>query len=212
MAKRRKTGLLDQQQMKRMLFIALVLGSPLWCGAASAQAGTSPAGKVDPHANWATPIALEGVPKLHRVAHNFYRSAQPDPQGFKAMVEKYGVRTIVSLRAFHSDEPLTTGLPVRLYDFPMHTWHIEREDVVGALRALRAATRHGPTLLHCEHGADRTGLITALYRILYQGWSKDAALDEMQNGDFGFHDMWINIPMYVREVDVVQLKRDVGGP
>ena len=93
----------------------------------------------------------------------------------------------------------------------MHTWHIEHEDVVGALRTLRLATQQGPTLLHCQHGADRTGLITALYRILYQGWSKDAALDEMQNGDFGYHDMWINIPQFLRDIDIVALKQDVGG-
>ena len=172
MAKGEISSLLDRTLTKRAFLNALVASPAFGSVAASAQAGTSPASTPDPHADWATPIPLDGVPKLHRVARNFYRSAQPDARGFKALVEKYGVRTIVSLRAFHSDGPLTTGLPVRLYNFPMHTWHIEREDVVGALRALRGSTQHGPTLLHCQHGADRTGLITALYRIiLYQGWS-----------------------------------------
>jgi len=197
--------------MKRAYFIPLMILTHLSSHCVSAQTGMAQGIQPAQHSGWAVPLALAGVPNLHRVAPNFYRSAQPDAQGFAEIVKVYGVRTVVSLRAFHSDEPLTKGLPLRLYDFPMHTWHIEREDVVGALRALRVATLQEPTLLHCEHGADRTGLITALYRILYQSWSKDAALDEMQNGDFGFHDVWINIPRYLREIDIVQLKKEVGA-
>jgi protein tyrosine phosphatase (PTP) superfamily phosphohydrolase (DUF442 family) len=156
------------------------------------------------------PIAVEGVPNLFRVAPNFYRSAQPTAEGFRNLVHRKGFRTVISLRAFHSDRPLTSGLALNVYDFPMHTWHIEQEDVVGALRALRISMKKGPTLVHCEHGADRTGLIAALYRILYQGWSREAAIAEMENGKFGFHDVWINIPLYIRSIDLVQLKKDVG--
>jgi protein tyrosine/serine phosphatase len=161
-------------------------------------------------AKWAQPVSVKGVPNLHQVESNFYRSAQPEAQGFKTLATQYGVRTVVSLRAFNSDAPLTRGLNLKLVRFPVHTWHIEREDVVGALRTLRIATKEGPVLLHCQHGADRTGLITALYRILYEGWSKQAASDEMLNGEFGYHAVWGNIPRYIRDVDVAQLKREVG--
>ena len=159
----------------------------------------------------ATPISVEGVPNLYLVVPNFYRSAQPTAEGFRALVQQKGIRTVINLRAFHSDELLTKGLGLRLFDFRMHTWHIEKEDVVGALRALQLSMNMGPTLVHCEHGADRTGLITALYRILYQGWSKDAAIVEMENDSFGFHDVWINIPFYIRMIDVDQLKQDVAN-
>jgi protein tyrosine/serine phosphatase len=94
----------------------------------------------------------------------------------------------------------------------MHAWHIEREDVVGALRTLRSETRTGPTLLHCTLGADRTGLVAALYRMIYQGWSKEDALEEMEHGGFGFHDIWINIPRFIHELDMGELKRDVALP
>jgi protein tyrosine/serine phosphatase len=159
---------------------------------------------------WAQPIEAAGVPNLHQVEHNFFRSAQPDAQGFRMLATQYGVRTVVSLRAFNSDEPLTRGLNLRLVRFKIHTWHIEREDVVGALRALRSATKEGPVLLHCQHGADRTGLIAALYRVLYEGWSKQAATDEMLNGNFGYHAVWGNIPKFIRNVDVARLKQEVG--
>ena len=187
--------------------LAAVLGK----GAASVTPANAEASSSRPTA-WAQPIEAKGVPNLHQVDKNVFRSAQPNADGFKVLAAQYGVRTIVSLRAFNADEPLTRGLALRLVRYRIHTWHIEREDVVGALRSLRAASEKAPVLLHCQHGADRTGLITALYRILYQGWSKHAAADEMLNGNFGYHAVWGNIPRYVRKIDVVALRRDVGVP
>lgn len=191
--------------MKRRTFIGS-FAATLVVGAGNAWAG---APRRRRPAAWAVPVAVAGAPNLHHVTTNFFRSAQPEPEGFRRLANQYGVRSVVCLRAFHSDVPLIAGLPLRLYTFGMHTWHIEREDVVGALHALRTSMARAPTLVHCEHGADRTGLITALYRVLYQGWSKDRAIDEMENGQFGFHDVWINIPAYIRDTDTAKLKRDV---
>src|SRR5690349_15421465 len=120
---------------------------------------------------WAVPVSLEGAPNLHRVEDNFFRSAQPDANGFKALVSAYGVRTAISLRAFTSDEPLARGLDLKLVRIRINTWNIHRADVVAALHNLRRASRDAPVLLHCQHGADRTGMVSALYRILYHGWS-----------------------------------------
>jgi hypothetical protein len=46
-----------------------------------------------------------------------------------------------------------------------------------------------------------------MYRLLYQGWNKADALDEMQNGGYGYHTMWKNIPVYLRDVDVEKIRR-----
>jgi hypothetical protein len=91
-----------------------------------------------------------------------------------------------------------------------HHLNIEGE----GCRAAEPAARHPrrASALQCQHGADRTGMISELYRILYQGWSKVAALDEMQNGMFGYHAVWGNIPRFIRRVDVEELRRDVGVP
>ena len=161
---------------------------------------------------WAVPVALEGAPNLHRVEENFFRSAQPDATGFKGLATTHGVRTVLSLRAFNADEPLAAGLDLRLVRVRINTWNIKRADVVTALQRLRSASRDAPVLLHCQHGADRTGMISALYRILYQGWSKAAALEEMQNGMFGYHAVWGNIPRFIRRVDLEALRRDVAVP
>ncbi len=140
---------------------------------------------------------------------NFYRSAQPEAEGFKALAKDPGIKTVVSLRAYHSDRPLVIGTGITPIRIRINTWHIETEDVVRALATIRRAETNGPVLLHCQHGADRTGLITALYRVLYQGWSKDAARTEMTQGAFGYHAIWGNIPRYLRRVDPERLRAKV---
>jgi protein tyrosine/serine phosphatase len=158
---------------------------------------------------WATPVAVPGVPNLHRISDTFYRSAQPEAEGFKTLAKGQGVKTVVSLRAFHSDKSLLDGTDMTLVRVPIFTWNIDSDDVIKALSAIRRAEQKGPVLLHCQHGADRTGLVTALYRVLYQGWSKAAALDEMTNGKFGYHAVWGNIPRFLRDANIEVLRKQV---
>ena len=35
-----------------------------------------------------------------------------------------------------------------------------------------------PVLLHCNHGIDRTGVMIAVFRMEYDGWSNEEALQE----------------------------------
>lgn len=171
---------------------------------------------LEPDRNrWAQQVELKNIDNfnLYRVTPAFYRSAQPNKEAFAALANQVGIRTVVSLRVFYSDKPFTQGLPLRLATpIPMHTWHIEWEDVVKALKEVRRASPQAPVLVHCRRGADRTGLITALYRVLYEGWCKDAAIDEMMKGNFGFHPMWGDIPNFIQAVDVERLRRAIDQP
>jgi len=45
-------------------------------------------------------------------------------------------------------------------------------------RVLTAMASGTPTLVHCLHGNDRTGVLCAFYRVLVQGWSRARAWDE----------------------------------
>ncbi len=199
--------------MLREITLSVLLGLLLW-PAATPQVAIARDANHDPMCRVAPALQSEGVPNFHKVTKNFYRGGQPSPSGFEFLSRQCGIRTVISLRVVGRDELTTEGLslPLHLKRFPIHTWSIERDraNVVAALRALRLATLRGPTLLHCEHGSDRTGLVTALYRILYQHWSKRAALNEMKNGGFHFNKIWWNIPRFIKQVDVAQLRREVG--
>jgi protein tyrosine/serine phosphatase len=154
--------------------------------------------------HWAERLPAAGVPNLHRVAPGLLRSAQPGPQDVDAL-QALGVRTLVSFRAFSADEARLAGAPFALRRVPINTWHIRDRHVVRALGAILAAEREGAVLVHCMHGADRTGLVCALYRMAVQGWSRDEARREMLHGGFGYHTMWRNIPRFLAGVDAAAI-------
>jgi protein tyrosine/serine phosphatase len=111
------------------------------------------------------------------VSDTLYRSAQPTAEGLHKLKE-LGITTVVNLRSFHSDrDEIDPGLGYE--HIHMKSWHAERED---AIRFLRIATDPArvPVLVHCQHGADRTGSMIAVYRVIVQGWSKDDAIREMK--------------------------------
>ena len=157
---------------------------------------------------WAEPIELGGVPNLHRITPTLYRSEQPNAEGMKNL-EKMGIRTVINLRYFNHDDDEVKGTNLRTERTKILTWRIDDEHVVEVMRMLKK-TENGPFLIHCQHGADRTGLMSAMYRILVQGWSKEEALEELTEGGFGYHSMWRNIPRYIESADVDELRAAIA--
>ena len=128
----------------------------------------------------AQPITQTGVSNLHKVSDDLYRSAQPTAEGMHAL-KKIGIQTIVNLRSFHSDRDEIADTGLAYEHIYMKAWHAEEEDVVRFLQIVTDKKRL-PVLVHCQHGADRTGTGCAIYRIVIQGWSKEDALREMTEG------------------------------
>ena len=194
--------------MKRIPLLGLfaVLTAPI---VAQETGGQAPPAVVARPAHWAESIALEGVPNLHRISPTLYRSEQPTALGMKNL-EKLGVRTVINLRYFNDDKEEVEGTSLRTEHTKILTWRIGDKHVIEVMNMLKK-TENGPFLIHCQHGADRTGLMTAMYRILEQGWSPDDALKELTDGGFGYHSMWKNIINYVRSVDVDSLKAAIAS-
>jgi len=189
-----------------VLCLAAALAAPTF---AQEAAPPTPAPAAARPAQWAEPIELEGVSNLHRIAPMLYRSEQPTALGMKNL-EKLGIRTVINLRAFNSDEDEVKGTSLRTERVKILTWRIGDDHVVEVMRMLRK-TENGPFLIHCQHGADRTGLMSAMYRILEQGWTPEDALKELVDGGYGYHSMWKNIKRYVQSVDVSKLREAIGS-
>ncbi|MGB2864369.1 MAG: dual specificity protein phosphatase family protein [Sedimentisphaerales bacterium] len=153
---------------------------------------------------WAERIELPGLPNLHKVSDDLYRGAQPTAEGMKQL-EKLGVKTVVNLRSLHSDRDEIKDTGLAYEHINMTTWNTEDKDAVRFLRIVTDGSRT-PVFVHCQHGADRTGTMCAIYHIAVQGWSKDEAIEEMTKGGFGFHSIWQNLPDYIRKLDVKEIK------
>jgi protein tyrosine phosphatase (PTP) superfamily phosphohydrolase (DUF442 family) len=133
--------------------------------------------------DWAERVALEGVDNLHRVSALIYRSAQPSTLGIRNL-RGLGIRSVINLRALHCNLPGLGNTGLLNHRLHVLTWKVQDRQVIRVLTLLRDA-HNGPFLIHCKHGADRTGLMSAMFRIVEQGWSKEAAIREMVNGGYG---------------------------
>ena len=157
---------------------------------------------------WAVKLERPHLSNFYRVNTNLYRGAQPDAKGM-AELKKMGVKTVVNLRSFHSDTDEARGLGLTLQRLHMKPWHSEEEDVVAFLK-IAADTNNYPIFVHCMRGADRTGLVCAMYRVVYCGWTKPEAIREMKEGGFDYDQRWKNIVKYIERADVEELKRKAG--
>jgi protein tyrosine phosphatase (PTP) superfamily phosphohydrolase (DUF442 family) len=157
---------------------------------------------------WAIPVSSEHLKNFYRIDDKLYRSAQPDKKGFQEL-KTFGVRNVLSFRDYHSDDD-GKDFGLNLYRVKMEAGDVTMEKVVEALRIIRNS--EGPVLIHCWHGSDRTGLISAMYRIVFQGWSKDEAIDELMRGGYGYHSLYKNIPEFIRQADIDEIRKQVLAP
>jgi len=134
-----------------------------------------------------------------------YRSGCLTAGGFADAVKRWGIKTIVNLQDEHPDPAVrlsyldtrTTSeidlcrrLGVR-YVFiapdliPWYKSGGERPKAIEQFLALMDDPANYPVLIHCKAGLHRTGVMVAVYRMEYQGWSPQAALQEAKANGFG---------------------------
>jgi len=143
---------------------------------------------------------------LYQIDSGVYRSEQPSDADFKAL-EKYGIREVLNLRNRHSDDDEAAGTKMKLYRLKMKAHSVSEDQLINALRIIK--NRKGPIVFHCHHGSDRTGAVCAMYRIVFQGVSKQKAIQEMTEGGFGFHRIYKNIIRTIEKADIERIKREV---
>ncbi len=175
------------------------------CSAPGAQAAEASPARP---ASWATPVDLKYAENFFQVDKELYRAAQPDAEAMRNY-ETFGIRTVINLRANHADDDEAKGTGLLLKRIPITTWAVSDKEVIDVLALIRTSEK--PILVHCMHGADRTGLMMGMYRIVEQGWTKEEALAELQNGGYGFHSVWTNIPDYITKVDVASVRAAVDA-
>ncbi|MET0089404.1 MAG: tyrosine-protein phosphatase [Candidatus Thiodiazotropha sp.] len=163
-------------------------------------------------AQWAQPMLGTDLDNFYQLDAGVYRSKQPDDEEMR-MLASMGIRTILNLREYHSDDDEAKNSGIALIRIPVAAGEVNDEFVIRALRAIHRADK--PILIHCWHGSDRTGVVSAMYRMVFQNWPREQAIDEFINGGFGYHARFYpNIEQYLKTVDVTDIRRQVmvGGP
>lgn len=165
-------------------------------------------------ADWANSVEMKGVPNFYKVSDGLYRSAQPaSAEALHNLETSYlRIRTVINLSLSQSDLDKTGGTGLVYEHIPMTGWPLfpKERQVIQFLQIVTDKKR-APVLVHCQHGADRTGIMCAIYRIAVQGWTKERALEEMIEGGFGFHGSKDgNMAQWINNLNIVEIKEKVG--
>lgn len=110
-----------------------------------------------------------------------YRSGQLGPRGLAHEFKAHHVRTVLNLRGPNPDQPwylaerrTTLAAGATQVDVPLASDHwLSREQARTLVELLDGCER--PILIHCEWGAERTGLASAFAELLRPGGSVAAA-------------------------------------
>lgn len=188
----------------RAVLTLLLLALPL--SAFAADPASVPSEK---RSRWATPVKQDA--NLYRIDDKLYRSEQPVADDGDA-IEKLGIKSVINLRYFDRNDNDThlKNRGLTLLNRPLRSWRIKPEDIAQTLYLIEKQQRQGAVLIHCYHGADRTGLISGMYRIIYQGWTVADAKEEMLHGPYGYHSIWKNIANLFTEKTVKQVRQHLA--
>ncbi len=112
---------------------------------------------------------------FHQVCDEVYRANQPSPKHLRSYKEK-GIKAILNLRGFKQqsyalfEQDTCKKLGLELISLPLSSSSAPTTqkllDLVNILETIPK-----PVVLHCKSGADRAGLVSALYLMIRQGLS-----------------------------------------
>jgi protein tyrosine/serine phosphatase len=110
-----------------------------------------------------------------------YRSAQLGSVSLEYYVKKYGIRSVVNLRGRNADEAwyvneikTCSELGIKHYDVALSALHEPAPSLVRQLLEIfKSAPR--PLLVHCQSGADRSGLAAAMWKVIVDHETKTTA-------------------------------------
>jgi len=115
----------------------------------------------------------------------FYRSAQLDKDELVHYIKKYRIKSILNLRGknkhfrwYREEIEISQKMGVIHYDFGMSARReLDNKKINKILDILLKAPK--PILVHCQAGADRSGLISAIWEYAVEGKSAKEASKQL---------------------------------
>lgn len=141
-------------------------------------------------------------------AGRFYRSGQLTAEGLHDAVKKFNIRTVINVQDEYPDPKMeksfwdrsTVGEKSICDELGVRYVHLapdlcsDRSNPVAQPNVIKDYLKIledpgiYPVLLHCRAGLHRTGVLTAVYRIEFEGWTHGAAYEELKAHGFGDRD------------------------
>jgi hypothetical protein len=109
------------------------------------------------------------------VPGRFYRSAQLSPSALGRIISRNGIKAVLNLRGcnpdpwYRAERAATLAAGAIQVDVPMASDQWLSRDQARTLVEVLSAREFYPILIHCEWGAERTGLASAFAELLREG-------------------------------------------
>ena len=134
-----------------------------------------------------------GAPAVHidnfgRVNEHYYRGALPTEQDF-ADLAKLGVKATIDLTNGDDEDgreqQLAERVGLKFFKLAMNTRVVPTAEQIAAFLSIVNDPANQPVYVHCVGGRHRTGVMTAIYRMIDDKWTPDRAFQEMKSYKYG---------------------------
>ena len=116
------------------------------------------------------------------VSESIWRGSVPSQDGLNQLANN-GVRTIIDLRmnsiSCQKEENAAKKLGLKYIHLPLGFKSPSYNNVTEFLKIV-SNPLNLPVYIHCHQGADRTGTLVGIYRIIVENWTFDHAYNEMR--------------------------------
>ncbi|MFV0389035.1 MAG: fused DSP-PTPase phosphatase/NAD kinase-like protein [Pyrinomonadaceae bacterium] len=140
-------------------------------------------------------IAKENLPNFQQVETFLYRGGQPTQKGIIELKEKYGIKTIISLRSndenAQKEAKAVEANSMKFINVALSNWFKPKKSEMDEIMTYVNDKENQPVFVHCKRGSDRTGTVIAVYRMQYQGWLPTRTLDEAKKYGIGWWQVWM---------------------
>jgi protein tyrosine phosphatase (PTP) superfamily phosphohydrolase (DUF442 family) len=127
------------------------------------------------------------IQNFGRIDNNYYRGAQPRDRDYSDLAA-LGIRTVVNLTSFDAladEKAKVEGSGMQYFQIPMTTRIAPTSEQIDQFLDIVTSATRQPVYIHCVGGRHRTGVMTAVYRMIKDGWTSDRAFKEMKQYKFG---------------------------
>jgi protein tyrosine/serine phosphatase len=120
------------------------------------------------------------IKRFAKVNTSYYRGAAPNDQDFERLAT-LGIRTVIDLKqeGIVAEAAIVQRFGMRFQSIPMSSTSAPSEDVVAQFLKIVTDSDNQPVFVHCAGGRERTGVLTAVYRMTHDGWTAEQAFGEM---------------------------------
>lgn len=156
----------------------------VWLSLAPVVVQTSSAGQAPSAAIVA--LSRIRIDNFGQIDQNYYRGAQPKGHDY-ADLAAAGVKTLINLTSDDADateRSMAAGAGLKYFQIAMTTRRAPTAGQIAQFLRIVTDPTNQPVFVHCVGGRHRTGVMTAIYRMM-NGWTADQAFREMKRYKFG---------------------------